>query len=175
MTKNPPLSRPRRYHWAASQIAAAPSDRLLEIGCGSGITTEIICERLTTGAITAIDRSPGMIRIARERNSSYIASGLATIEAADFASAHFTRQAFDKIFAINVSLFWLGDPAAMMRRAAKFLAAQGKLVIIFERPAAVAGGIADRIRSHLTRAGLTLTAQAHEDTLVCLTASVSDV
>jgi hypothetical protein len=46
-----------RFRWAVETLDPAPSDRLLEIGCGPGVAVSLICETLSTGTITAIDRS----------------------------------------------------------------------------------------------------------------------
>src|SRR3712207_8974057 len=49
--------------------------RLLEVGCGHGVAVSLVCERLTTGTITAIDRSPKMIEIATRRNRQHVDAG----------------------------------------------------------------------------------------------------
>src|SRR5688500_18319162 len=44
-----------RFVWAVDTLEVRPADRLLEVGCGHGIAVSLVCERLTTGTITAID------------------------------------------------------------------------------------------------------------------------
>ena len=83
----------------------AASDHLLEIGCGHGVAVSLVCKRLTTGSMTAIDRSATMVAMSRGRNAEYIASGQVTIEQASLHEADFGEQRFDKIFAIHVNLF----------------------------------------------------------------------
>jgi protein-L-isoaspartate O-methyltransferase len=46
-----------RFEWAVEVIDPAPSQRLLEIGCGQGVAVSLIAPLLSTGSITAIDRS----------------------------------------------------------------------------------------------------------------------
>src|SRR5215203_4849544 len=66
-----------RFVWAVDTLEVRPADRLLEVGCGHGVAVSLVCERLTTGTITAIDRSPKMIEMARRRNREHVdAAGL---------------------------------------------------------------------------------------------------
>jgi trans-aconitate methyltransferase len=39
-----------------------PGERLLEIGCGSGVAAALVCARLDDGRLLAIDRSPVQLR-----------------------------------------------------------------------------------------------------------------
>ena len=71
-----------RFVWAVEMLELSPFDRLLEIGCGSGVAASLICDRLSSGRIVAIDRSPAMIRLASKRNRAHLALGKAAFHAA---------------------------------------------------------------------------------------------
>jgi len=45
--------------------------RVLEMGCGRGVGTEIILERFEAGEVHAFDLDPDMVRLARERLARY--------------------------------------------------------------------------------------------------------
>jgi trans-aconitate methyltransferase len=100
-----------RLVWAVDTMGVGPTDRLLEIGCGHGVAVSLVCERLDGGSITAIDRSPTMIEMARKRNADCVAAGVASFQAAELRDADLGGARFDKIFAIHVGVFLRGRPA----------------------------------------------------------------
>src|SRR5215207_6353625 len=86
-----------RFVWAVDTLALDPADRVLEVGCGHGMAVSLVCERLTGGRITAIDRSKKMIEMAARRNREHVAGGravlkTAALENADFGTSDSTRS-----------------------------------------------------------------------------------
>jgi ubiquinone/menaquinone biosynthesis C-methylase UbiE len=79
-----------------------PDDRILEIGCGHGVAATLLCERLTTGTYTAVDRSARMVEAAARRNARYVTHGRAEFLLADFEAMDLGMRRFDKIVAMRV-------------------------------------------------------------------------
>jgi SAM-dependent methyltransferase len=102
-----------RFVWAVDILALDPADHVLEIGCGHGVAVSLVCERLTSGRITAIDRSPKMIEMATRRNRVHIAGGRAMLKTAALETADLGDERFDKVFAFNVAPFWLQPKEAL--------------------------------------------------------------
>ena len=125
---------PDRLCWTVSLLDVRPSDHVLEIGCGPGYAVAVVCEGLTKGTITAIDRSPIMVARARERNAGCIASGRARIERQSLVDAAFDRR-FRKVFAINVNAFWT-TPAPSVAALARLLHPAGAAYLAYEPPSA---------------------------------------
>ena len=102
-----------RFVWAVDTLALDPADHVLEVGCGHGVAVSLVCERLTSGRITAIDRSRKMIEMAARRNRAHIAEGRAVLKTAALEKADLGDERFDKIFAFNVAPFWLQPKEAL--------------------------------------------------------------
>jgi SAM-dependent methyltransferase len=102
-----------RFVWAVDTLEVRATDRLLEVGCGHGVAVSLVCERLTTGTITAIDRSPKMIELATRRNREHVDAGRAVLEAVALEDAELGDRRFDKVFAFNVAPFWQQPEAAL--------------------------------------------------------------
>ena len=126
---------PARLAWAVETLAVAPSDRLLEIGCGHGVAVSLVCDSLRGGWITAIDRSPAMIARAVRRNRAHVAAGRAVFEAVTLEDADFGDMRFDKVFAVNVRLFRTNavEEAEALRR---LLTPRGALYLFQHHPTA---------------------------------------
>ncbi len=121
-----------RLQWAVETLAVAPIDHLLEIGCGHGLAVSLICEKLTSGTITAIDRSEKMINLASKRNRTHVSSGKARFQSATLDEANFGNDQFDKIFAVRVNLF-SQQPAKQLEIIKNHLKPKGKLYL-FDQP-----------------------------------------
>src|SRR5512132_2944287 len=89
-----------RFVWAVDTLALDPADRVLEVGCGHGVAVSLVCERLTSGRITAIDRSKKMIEMAAQRNRDHVAGGRAVLKTAALEQADFGDERFDKVFGL---------------------------------------------------------------------------
>ncbi|MGO4833249.1 class I SAM-dependent methyltransferase [Rhizobiaceae sp. 2RAB30] len=144
---------PDRLRWAAATIAPGPADSILEIGCGHGVLLSLLSERLTTGTLTAIDRSDKMVAAARARNADDVASRKVSVEQAELASADFGDGRFDKIVAVNVNVFWL-KRARELATVRRLVDAAGKLYLFFEPPSAEqAEPIAEKLATNLEANG----------------------
>ena len=127
---------PARVAWAVSQLSVEPSDHLLEIGCGPGHAVRLICPHLSTGTITAIDRSALQVSRARAGNARCLEDGRARIEHVALADADAAlARRFDTVFAINVNAFWT-EPAASLPTLRRLTARRGHAYLFYEPPSA---------------------------------------
>lgn len=63
----------------------------------------MICDKLTGGKITGIDRSATMVSVAERRNLDNVSSGKAVFRATTLDAADLEGARFNKIFAVNVN------------------------------------------------------------------------
>src|SRR3954464_11897660 len=102
---------PPRIKWAVDLMDPQPGDSVLEIGCGPGAGAELICERLTSGKLFAIDRSESGVDRTRRRCAKFIEAGRLTVRQIDLATLRVPVKRLTKVFAFNVNLFWVRDCA----------------------------------------------------------------
>lgn len=120
-----------RLVWAVDTVAPEPADHVLEVGCGHGVAVSLICQSLTSGRITAIDRSKKMIDMAARRNRKHVAAGRAVLKAAAVENADLGDARFDKVFAFNVAPFWL-QPKEALAVVRRHLTPDGAVYIFWD-------------------------------------------
>ncbi len=98
---------PSRIRWAVDFMDVQPADLVLEIGCGPGAAAELICSRLETGRLFAIDRSESGVDRTRRRCARFIEAGRLTVRQIDLATLRVPVKRLHKVFAFNVNLFWV--------------------------------------------------------------------
>ena len=152
-----------RNSWAVDLLEIRATDRVLEIGYGPGFALEGACRRASAGKVVGLDHSPSMGAMAARRNRAAVASGrfqleIGPIEALKEPSAPAFATPFDRIFAVNVVMFW-NDPVAAIGILESRLAARGRIALTFqprigERTDAAALAAAETMACQMRDAGL---------------------
>jgi cyclopropane fatty-acyl-phospholipid synthase-like methyltransferase len=153
---------PERFSWAVETLAVKGGDSLLEIGCGRGVAVGLIALKLKTGHILAIDRSAAAVAAAKRNNEAWEAQGRVSFRQKAFAGLA-EAEPFDKIFSINVNVFWT-DPRAELPLLAELLKKDGRLYLFYEPPAATQRDkIARLIAEKFAGSGLAVTKVLRKD------------
>jgi trans-aconitate 2-methyltransferase len=103
-----------------SELALFGNERVLDLGCGDGVNTAKIAERLTDGEVVGIDASRGMIEAARPKEKGNLRFILMDIDEIRF------ENEFDVIFS-NATLHWVGDHRRLLRNVFRALRPGGVL------------------------------------------------
>lgn len=130
---------------AVEALSVRPADHILEVGCGNGWAVSLICEKLRSGQIMAIDRSTPMVALAKQRNEKHIASGKARFRTIDLVALPSGMDTYHKIFAINVNTFWRRPVPRELALLKKLLRPKGSLYLFFESPAPRADDLGARV------------------------------
>jgi SAM-dependent methyltransferase len=100
--------RPERIVWAVELVDPGPAESLLEIGCGPGVAAGLVCERLSTGRLLAIDRSVVAVERTANGNVAHIAAGRLEVRKSALQKLRLPAGSLDKAFSVDVDLFWTG-------------------------------------------------------------------
>jgi ubiquinone/menaquinone biosynthesis C-methylase UbiE len=122
-----------RLRAVVERLDVQPDDRVLEIGCGHGVAATYVCERLETGRLTAVDRSPKMIAAAARRNATHVEAGRAEFLVRHLEELDLGDRRFDKVFAVRVGLFHR-EPERARALVEPYLAPGGRILSSFDPP-----------------------------------------
>jgi arsenite methyltransferase len=115
-------------HLTVELLDVKPTDRVLDIGFGGGVTIEEMVETIDTGKIYGVDFSQVMIDKAKRRFKKLIEAGKVAIEFGDVSQLPFADKIFDKICTVNTIYFW-NDTSISLREIRRVMKKGGKLII----------------------------------------------
>jgi arsenite methyltransferase len=109
-----------------SLMDVRPTDRVLDLGCGSGWATRLVAKRFRPKKIVGVDISDEMVRRAAEQSQ-----GIANIEFKQGAAEKIPLPdaSVDKVFSIESFYYW-PDQMAGLKEAKRVLVPGGKLFIL---------------------------------------------
>ncbi|MGI9556813.1 MAG: class I SAM-dependent methyltransferase [Solirubrobacterales bacterium] len=93
---------------------------VLDVGCGSGVVTELIAERAPNGRVIGVDASEEMIEAARERLGDR--AELHTADVLEFE----LPEPVDVIFS-NAAFHWIGEQEELYEKLSELLKPGGRL------------------------------------------------
>jgi SAM-dependent methyltransferase len=120
---------PGRLRWAVDVLDPRPSERLLEVGCGPGVAASLVCARLTTGRLTAVDRSAVAVERTLRRCAEHVASG--RLEVVHAALDAFALTGMDAAFSVDVNVFWTTGATRELAVLHRALRPGGRLYVLF--------------------------------------------
>ncbi len=161
--------------WVVDTMAVKPRDRVLEIGFGRGVAAALVCQRLAAGSLLGLDRSAKAVAAAEKRNHDAVTQGRAAFRQVPIEDADPAELGrFDKVFAVNVNLFWTRPAQHELGVIADVLRPDGRLWLFYDTPAADgAAALTARLAERLERAGYSyqLTATPTEHPTWCALAT----
>ena len=111
-----------------------PTDNVLDIGCGNGLTTRDAARRAIQGEVVGVDLSAEMLANARRRAAAEDVSNAAFVQA-DAQIHDFPARHFDLAISRNGAMFF-GDPVAAFDNIGRALRPGGRLVLLAWQPLA---------------------------------------
>jgi ubiquinone/menaquinone biosynthesis C-methylase UbiE len=122
----------KRNAWAVSLLDVRPDDHVVEIGFGPGLAILEISRMGAQGYVCGIDHSEVMLRQATRRNADGIRRGVVDLRLASVDALPAFDAPFDKILAVNATLF-RSEPDARLERL-RHLLRPGGLVAVAHQP-----------------------------------------
>lgn len=113
---------------AVDLLKLKPGDRVIDLGCGTGLSFPAIMERIgPEGHLTGIDMTAGMLACARERCESAGWNNMELVQS-EIASYKFTKK-IDAVISTGV-MGYVPEFDSVVQKAAQALAPDGRLVIL---------------------------------------------
>jgi len=122
----------RTQDFVLSRLEVQPSDRVLEIGFGTGRLVRKLARKAREGFIGGIDPSELMLHRAERRTRRFRKRGRVELKLGEAAALPWPDASFDKVTALHCFQFW-ADPAHDLAEVQRVLKPGGLFVLVLRR------------------------------------------
>lgn len=117
-----------RSLWVLSLLGLRSTDRVLELGFGSGADIRRVAARVSAGSVMGIDHSEEMVRQATSKNARAIGAGRVTLCQGSASELPYESDFFDTAYSINAAQFW-DEPVLATREIRRVLKPGGRVAL----------------------------------------------
>ena len=134
--------------WMLDIVGASDGDRILDIGCGGGMTLKRLSSQVLNGSLVGLDYSPLAIEESAKLNGEDVSTGKLKLVEASVCDMLLTSNNYDKVVSVESFYFW-GDHVTALKEINRVLKPGGSAFIcidIYEN-----GALDDKVRENITR------------------------
>jgi ubiquinone/menaquinone biosynthesis C-methylase UbiE len=151
--------------WGLSHVSVQKHFRILDVGCGGGLTINKLAALATEGKVDGIDYSSASVAVATKTNQQWISTGRVEIREGSVSQLPFAAASFDLIVAVETH-FWWPDLPGDLTELFRVLKPGGELAIVAEIYKGATIKSAERLEKLLPKIGMKLlTPDEHRDLL----------
>ena len=143
--------------WVVELLEVASSNRILEVGYGPGVGTELLAAAARDGFVAGVDPSTARFHMASVRNAAAIQARRVDLRLGVAENLPFDDATFDLAMSVNSMQTW-PNPAAGLHEIKRCLRVGGRVAIAFTP---VTGHSPDRVTRMVKEAGFTGVRIAH--------------
>jgi ubiquinone/menaquinone biosynthesis C-methylase UbiE len=122
----------RTQDFVLGRLDVRPSDRILEIGFGTGRLVRKLARKAREGFIGGIDPSELMLHKAEKRTRRFRRKGSVELKLGEAAALPWPDACFDKVAALHCFQFW-ADPEHGLAEVKRVLRPGGLFVLVLRR------------------------------------------
>jgi arsenite methyltransferase len=116
---------------ALERLALVSSDRVLEVGFGSGYLIERILTSSQCEYVAGVDLSPEMVQSVKRRVKKYIRQSRVDLRNGAIEALPYADGEFTKLCTVNTVYFWK-DPVVAFAECRRVLTRDGSIVLCFD-------------------------------------------
>jgi cyclopropane fatty-acyl-phospholipid synthase-like methyltransferase len=121
----------QRNEWTVDLLEVAPTNRVLELGCGPGLALAAAARRAAQGRVVGLDHSEVMIAQARARLEKLGLNDRVELRLGGVEALQSLKGPFDKIFSVNLAQF-VPEKAELFAAIHRLLGPGGRVATTYQ-------------------------------------------